>query len=145
MGAVVSASPLLSSGGGNLHVLLSSSVPLILPLIRHCPRIGPKVQTREPTDSGQQSRGHQSMKWKKKTNPSDRTLGGSGAAPDTADKVVDQATQGGQWSRQCCAVRGKKILPHTQTHAVAWIRQQNTAGARKTNYTDAGSAGLHSG
>lgn len=54
---------------GNLHVLLSSSVPLILPLIWHCPRVRPRVQTHTRTDSGQQSRGYQSMKWKKKTNP----------------------------------------------------------------------------
>lgn len=57
----------LTSSRGNLHVLLSSSVPLILPLILHCPHVKSKVHIQ--TDPGQQSRGHQSMKWKKKTTP----------------------------------------------------------------------------
>lgn len=57
----------LTSSRGNLHVLLSSSVPLILPLILHCPHVKPKVHIQ--IDPGQQSRGYQSMKWKKRTTP----------------------------------------------------------------------------
>lgn len=53
---------------GNLHVLLSSSVWLILPLILHCPHVKSKAHTQ--TDPGQQSCGYQSMKWKNKTTPS---------------------------------------------------------------------------
>lgn len=55
----------LSPLRGNLHVLLSSSVSLILPLILLGPRVKPKVHIQ--TEPGQQSRGLQSMKWKKKT------------------------------------------------------------------------------
>lgn len=58
---------LSTSSRGNLHVLLSSFVPLILPLILHHPPVKSKAHMQ--SDPGQQSRGYQSMKWKKKTNP----------------------------------------------------------------------------
>lgn len=99
----------LTSSRGNLHVLLSSSVPLILPLILHCPHVKPKVHIQ--TDPGQQSRGYQSMKWKKKTTPLPRSPQpnptqprGNSTAPDNADKVAWSVTSDGQWSRvsQCC-------------------------------------------
>lgn len=56
-------------------------------------------------------------------------------------KVVsgpDNAVLGGRKKR--------KVLSHTRGDELfARIRQQKTAGARKTNYTSAGSAGLHCG
>lgn len=90
----------LTSSRGILHVLLSSSVPLILPLILHCPHVKSKVHIQ--TEAGQQSRGYQSMKWKKKTTPS-ASLSPTqprwnSTPPDKADKVAWSANSDGQWS-----------------------------------------------
>lgn len=71
---------------GSLHVLLSSSVPLILPLILHCPHVKPKVHIQ--TDPGQQSRAYQSMKWKKKTTPSP-SLPPCPALSETAQHLIE--------------------------------------------------------
>lgn len=90
----------LTSSKGNLRVLLSSSVPLILPLILHCPHVKPKVHMQ--TDPGQQSRGYQSMKWKKKTTPLPHSPlpkpGETAHHLIKADKVAWSASRDGQRS-----------------------------------------------
>lgn len=128
----------LTSSRGNLHVVLSSSVPLILPLILHCPRVKPKVHIQ--TKPGQQSRGYQSMKWKKKTTPSPSLSltkpQWNSTAPDEADKVADQLLE--MVSGPQNAVEREYTLTEVQ------LKNTSTA-AGKTNYTTAGDMNLHSG
>lgn len=117
----------LTSSRGNLHVLLSSSVPLILPLILHCPHVKPKVHIQ--TDPGQQSRGYQSMKWKKKTTPRSLALPSpalwNSTAPDKADKVAWSATSAGQWSRVATMLCGGNVDLLKYNHTTLCCNGQN--------------------
>lgn len=123
----------LTSSRGNLRVLLSSSVPLILPLIQHSRHVKPKVHMQ--ADPGQQSRAYQSMKWKKNPPPSHtHTLPTPNKwhdiAPDKADKVTWPATSDGQWSRVVTTPRRGDGLTEVNLHSIYF-----PPASGKTNYT----------